>query len=122
VVQKRREEVDARNRADSMIYQTEKSIKEVEDKLSPDVKTKLSAAIERCRASLKGTDVSEIKNATDDLTSVWHEAAGQIYQQQAAERTTSSAASEPAGSEQKTDKEEVVDADYEVMDDEKEDS
>ncbi len=120
--QKRREEVDARNRADSMIYQTEKSIKEVEDKLSSDVKTKLSAAIERCRASLKGTDVSEIKNATDDLTSVWHEAAGQIYQQQAAERTTSSAASEPAGSEQKTDKEEVVDADYEVMDDEKEDS
>ncbi len=119
---KRREEVDTRNRADSMIYQTEKSIKEMEDKLDPEMKTRLDTAIERCRSALKGTDINEIKNSTEDLTKLWHEAASQMYQKQTQESEMASATAEKAGTGRKQEEDEVVEADYEVVDDEKESS
>ncbi len=120
----RREEVDIRNRADSLIYQTEKSMADMEDKLEPETKSRLNTAIERCRAALKETDINEIRNSTEDLTKLWHDAASQMYQQQASENGKASEATETedSGSATQEEREEVVEADYEVVDDEKEGS
>jgi molecular chaperone DnaK len=120
----RRDEVDTRNRADSLIYQTEKSISEMEDKIDPELKSKLNGAIERCRTALKGTDINEIKNSTEDLTRIWHDAANQIYQQQASESDMASSTADTGENPEKTEEnaEEVVEADYEVVEEEKESS
>jgi len=117
---RRREEAETRNRADSMIYQTEKSLREVEDKLDSDTKTRLKDAIERCRSALKGKDVGEIKSSSDNLTKVWQEAATRLYQQQTAESGRASSKEEPSSSPKESGKEEVVEADYEVVDENKE--
>ncbi len=119
---RRREEVDTRNRADSLVYQTEKSMKEMEDKIDAETKAKLDTAIERCRSALKGADTNEIKNSTEDLTRLWHNVASQMYQQQSAESETASSTTETNDGEKKKGDEEVVEADYEVVEEEKEGS
>jgi molecular chaperone DnaK len=78
---KRREEVDTRNSADAMVFQTERQMKELADKLQPDQKAKLEAAVGRVKESLKGSDINEIKNASDDLNKIWSEIAPSLYQQ-----------------------------------------
>jgi molecular chaperone DnaK len=121
----KRNEVDTRNQADSLIYQTEKNMKEMGDKLSPEMNSRLKEAIESCRSALKGSDVGAIKSATEDLTKVWHEAASQMYQSQAAESETTSSESQAGGDKtgRKSKEEEgVVEADYEVVDEDKETS
>lgn len=113
---KKKEEVQIRNKADSLVYETEKNIKEMGDKLGPDEKAKMEAAIERTKTALKGTDINEIKNASDDLTQTWHQVASVMYQQAQSSAGTQSSSSSTQETEPK---EEVVDADYEVVEDEK---
>ena len=115
--QKRREEVEARNSADQQVYQTEKQLKEMEDKISPDSKSKLEAAIGRVKEALNGTNTDEIKSATEALTQVWHQVAGEMYQQASADQEDGA---QQAGPEQKDQKKsekggDVVDADFEVV-------
>jgi molecular chaperone DnaK len=115
---KRRSEVDAKNRADQMVYETEKNIKQFGDKLDPDTRAKVEAAVGRIKEALKGSNIDEIKSSTEALTQVWHEAAGKMYQ-----KTTTGQASQgytqqekPSGSTSKgKDKDQAVDADYEVV-------
>jgi molecular chaperone DnaK len=117
---KRREEVDACNQADQLIYQTEKNLNEMTDRINPEVKAKIEAAVERARQALKGKDVAEIKSATEALNQVWHEAAAQMYAQTAqdasAAGTTEAKQQTTAQKSSGSEKGGAVDADFEVVD------
>ena len=78
---KRREEIDTRNRLDIMTYEVEKNAKEWADKVPPDLKAKLDAAVERARKALRGDDMDEIRAAQEELTKVFSEAGQSFYAQ-----------------------------------------
>lgn len=111
----KREEVEIRNRADSLVYETEKNLKEFGDKVDDATKEKVSNAVERVKSALAANNSEEIKAASDALTQVWHEASAQLYQQ------TTGATSAETTAEATDDAEDVVDAEYEVVDDDKKD-
>jgi molecular chaperone DnaK len=119
---KRRERVEARNRADTLVYQTEKNLKELEAKIPGDQKAKLEASIERTREALKKDDDDEVKAAMDELQQRWHQIAQEVYQASAA---GGAGAEGPAGGaeggagEAAPEEEGVIEADYEVVDEEK---
>ena len=77
----RKEEVETRNHADSMVYSTEKTLKELGDKLSADDKAKVEAEVKAVQEALKGMDTAAIKAASEKLTEVSYEVFGKIYQQ-----------------------------------------
>jgi len=120
-----KEEIDARNSADSLIYQSEKSLKDLGDKVSADDKSKIEAGINKVKDSLKGTDTEALKKATEELQQDFYEVSSKIYQQaggaQGAPGTDPNAAGfggqqgEPGNG---TD-DNVVDADYKVVDEDK---
>ena len=111
----RKEEVDARNAADQVIYQSEKTLEELGDKVTETEKAPIQAAIEKLREALKGSDVEAIKTATDEVQKAFYAISEKLYQQQAAEGTANGANADAAGSAPNDDG--VVDADYEVVDD-----
>jgi len=120
---KQREAIDARNRLDSMTYEVEKNVKEWGDKVSPDTKTKIDAAIERARKALRGDDMNEIRAAQEELTKVFSEA-GQAFYQQQAQTGAQPEAGQPAGATAAPEAgaakpDDVVEADYEIVDDKK---
>jgi molecular chaperone DnaK len=78
---KRKEAVEARNRADGLAYEVEKNLKEHEAKIDSALKTKIEDAVKNVREALKGDDAAAINSATDALQQVWHEAAAAMYQQ-----------------------------------------
>ena len=83
---KRREEIDTRNRLDSMTYEVEKNSKEWADKLPAELKTRLDASVERARKALRGDDMDEIRAAQEELSKTFGEAGQSFYaQSQAAE-------------------------------------
>lgn len=115
---KKREEVDAKNRADQLVYETEKGLREYGDKLDADTRAKVEAAMGRVREALKANRIEEIKSATEALTTVWHEAAGKMYQHTQAGSTGQNQepnAQAEYGEGKKTEKDSPVDADYEVV-------
>ena len=79
---KRKEEVDARNHADQLVYTTEKTMKELGDKISASDKSLLEGLVADLRKALEGTDTEAIKRATEALTEKSYEVFGKIYQQQ----------------------------------------
>ena len=79
---KRKEEVDARNHADQLVYTTEKTLKELGDKIPASDKTLLEGMVADLRKALEGTDTEAIKRATEMLTEKSYEVFGKIYQQQ----------------------------------------
>jgi molecular chaperone DnaK len=81
---RKREAVEVRNKADQLVYETEKNLKDLGDKLSADERGKLEAAIGRVKEALKGSDSNEIKSAADALTSVWSDAAKAMYEKSSA--------------------------------------
>lgn len=109
----RRQEVETRNQADQLVYQTEKSLKEYGDKIEPETRTKVEQAVQAVRDALKSGNIQTIKSTGENLNSVWHQAASQLYQKtgQAQTRTGSAAAE----SDKKTDPGKAVDADYQVV-------
>ncbi len=112
---KKRELIDARNMADSMIYTTEKSIKEAGDKVDEATKGNINQAIESLKKVMEGDDTEEIKKLTDELTQASHKLAEAMYaqasQQQAQPEGTTGA--ESADGAEKD--EDVVDADFEEV-------
>jgi molecular chaperone DnaK len=78
---KRKELIDKQNEADSTVFQGEKLMKEHGDKLNPETKSKLQAAIDRLKSVQKSQDVNEISSAIEGYTSAWHEASSQMYSQ-----------------------------------------
>ncbi|HEU4989834.1 MAG TPA: molecular chaperone DnaK [Gemmatimonadaceae bacterium] len=115
---KRREEIDTRNRLDSMTYEVEKNAKEWSDKLPADLKGKLDASVERARKALRGDDMGEIKAAQEELSKVFAEAGQSFYAQQQAAPEGAPAEGAPAGAEAGQ-PDEAVEADYEIVDENK---
>jgi len=119
---KKRELVEARNTADALIYQTEKSIKDLGDKVDAETKSKVEAAIEPLKKAMDGNDAEEIKRMSDELTQASHKLAEAMYQQ-ASQTDQQQAEADAAGPEQPgpaASDEDVVDADFEeVKDDDK---
>ncbi|MDX1623912.1 MAG: Hsp70 family protein, partial [Gemmatimonadota bacterium] len=127
--EKRRERVEMRNRADTLVYQTEKNLEELGEKISGDQKAKVEAALERTREALKKDDDEELKAATEDLQKLWHSVAQEAYTAEAGAEAGGGAggpgagpdagpeaAAEPGAEEEE---EEVIEADFEVVDEEK---
>jgi molecular chaperone DnaK len=108
---KRKEEIEIRNNADSLVYQTEKTVKEMEDKISEEDKKMLEEKTEALKTALAGEDSEAIKTATEALTTSSYEIFGKIYNE-------ANAAGAEAGAEAPQD-DNVVDADYEVVDEDK---
>ena len=107
---KQKEEVEVRNQTDSLCYSTEQTLNELGDKVSADVKSKAEAAIADAKKALEGSDVEAIKAAGEFLQSVAYELAQVVYAD-AQQQTDGAAGAQPAD-------DDVVDADYEVVDDE----
>ena len=107
---KQKEEVEVRNQTDSLCYSTEQTLNELGDKVSADVKSKAEAAIADAKKALEGSDVEAIKAAGESLQSVAYELAQVVYAD-AQQQTDGAAGAQPVD-------DDVVDADYEVVDDE----
>ena len=117
---KRKEEVDVRNQADQVIYQTEKALEDAKDKISADDKASVEAALNKLKDAMKGTDVQAIKNATEEATKAFYPIAEKMYQQTGAQGGPQAGPGPDMGGQQaggaNTDPN-VVDADYQVVDD-----
>ena len=113
----KRDEVDVKNQADQLIYQTEKNLKEFEEKLSDDDKKRLEEAVEKLKTVSSGSNLEDMKSATEDLNSAWNEVAGKMYESSKQEDTRSEEPPEPTGESKKGDDKEIEDADFEVVDD-----
>lgn len=127
---KRKEEIEIRNRAETLVYETEKNLKELEASLSEDEKASILAAKDELSKALEANNVEEIKDKTEKLTEQFHTISAKMYQQaQAAQGGAAGAAgfdpnmaggmggAAPEGDSPKHDN--VVDADYEVVDEDK---
>lgn len=115
---KKKEAVEIRNNADSMVYQTEKILNELGDKVSEDEKSKVKAKLDELKKALEGDNVDEIKKKTEELTNEFHALSQKMYQQASQQYGTQ--ANEQENNQQSSKKDDnVVDADYEVVDDDK---
>jgi molecular chaperone DnaK len=118
---RKREEVDTKNHADSLIFQSEKQLKEFGEKLSPDMKMKIETSLGRLKEAAKGTNTDEIKSAMEALNAAWNEASSQMYSDATGSQGQQQSA--PGGqqeqTQQGTDDKKVENADFEVIDDDK---
>ncbi|KAA3614110.1 MAG: molecular chaperone DnaK [Calditrichaeota bacterium] len=125
---RKREEIDTKNQADSVVYQTEKQIADFGEKLGEEDKGKIEAAIGRLKEAQKGDNVDEIKSALDAVNTTWNEIAQKMYAQgQGPEQpgaqpgAEGQAEQEPeAAKDDSAEEGKVEDADYEVVDDKEE--
>ncbi len=114
---KRKEEIEIRNNGDSLVYQAEKAIKDLGDKADAGLVSKVQAGVDKLKESLKGTDTAAIKADTDALMAVINEMASAAYQAAGAQEGQQAPGAGAQGAQQA--KDDVVDADYTVVDDEK---
>jgi molecular chaperone DnaK len=120
---KKKELVDARNTADALIYSTEKSLKELGDKIDSETKTNVDSAVESLKKAIEGEDTEEIKRLTEALTQASHKLAEAMYKQ--ASQAGEQQAGAEAGAESSTQPgaspadDDVVDADFEEVKDDK---
>ena len=119
---KRKEEVDARNQADQLIYQSEKALDEMKDKLDPAEVSDLQSGVDKVKEALKGTDTEAIKAATESLTQSFYKVSEKMYAQASAAAGqqpgpdmggANFGGQQPGGN----GPDDVVDADYTVVDD-----
>ena len=116
---KNKEAVEVRNSAEQLVFQSEKALTDLGDKLSADEKSGVQAEIEKVKEALKGTDTDMIKAATDGLSKKFSDLAGKIYQQQAPQGDPNMGGQPGAGA-QSGPQGDFVDADFtEVKDDDK---
>jgi molecular chaperone DnaK len=117
---KKKELIDLKNQADSMVFQGEKQLKEFEAKLNQDTRAKIQTAIDRLKEAAKTDNASEIKSAIEQYNAAWNEASSQMYSQA---KTSGPGQQQSAGPEQQADGKQddgkVENADFEVMDDDK---
>lgn len=117
---KRREEIDLRNEADQMIFSTEKTLKDLGDKVEESEKKKAEEAKDQLKQALEGTDTEAIKTAKDELSEIVQQLSVKLYEQaqQEAQNAQNEAGAE-AGNQKSGD--DVVDADYEEVNEDKQD-
>ena len=120
---KKKEEIDVRNQADQVVYQTEKALEDAKDKIDANDKASVEAALNKLKDALKGTDVEAIKAATEEATKAFYPIAEKMYQQAGAQGGQAGpdmggCAGGNCGGSCGTDTDpNVVDADYKVVDD-----
>ena len=113
---KKKEEVEVRNNADSLVYNTEKTLKELDGKVSEEEKSKVESELANLKKTLEGTDTAAIKSATDKLTQVFYDLTSKLYSQASQQSNTATGdTTENAGTQDNV----VHDADYKVEDDNK---
>ncbi len=112
---KKKEEVDAKNHAESLIYTTEKNMKDMGEKISADDRQRIETEIANVRSALQNGTVDTIKSASEKLTEVSYEVFGKIYQQEAAQAQQANSTASSANANDDA----PIDAEYEVVDDDK---
>jgi molecular chaperone DnaK len=123
--EEKREKVEARNQLDSLVYQVEKDTGEWGDQVSEDTRTRLDEAAEQAKEALKGDDLATINSARDELMQAFSAAGQEMYQSQSAEapedvgEEMGEEPTEPAEETEAATDEDVVEADYEIVDEEK---
>ncbi len=118
---KRRKAAEAKNQADTLIYQTEKNLSEHGDKIAAEDKTKIEEAVAALKKAMEGTDPGTIESATQTLTTASHKLAEEMYKKASAAASAGSGTDAAGGTgagETKTD-EKVVDAEFEEVDKDK---
>jgi molecular chaperone DnaK len=118
---RKREEIDTRNRLDTLAYQVEKESKEWADKVPADVKTRLDGAVERARKAHRGEDMEEVKAALEELTGAFQAAGQAVYAAGAAQPSDGAQSAEGDGVADAK-KDDVAEADFEIVDDQKTDT
>ena len=111
---KRKEEIEVRNNAESLVYNSQKTLDELGDKVSGEEKAKVEEEVENVRKALEGSNIEAIKEATEKLTKVFYELSEKLYSAQAAQGTNPD---ESASSQGEAKEGTVYDADYKVEDD-----
>lgn len=114
---KRKEEVEIRNEADQLVFTTEKTLKEVEGKVDQAEIDRANEAKDKVKKALEGGNIEEIKTAKDELSQIIQQISMKLYEQAAQAQQAAQGEPGAGGSEPKKDN--VVDADYEVVDDKK---
>jgi len=116
---KKKEEIDTRNQADNLVFQTEKQLKEFGDKVGGEAKSKVENAKEQLKDAIKSNNINSIKSAIETLNNAWNEASSQMYQQATAGGAQPGAGPQAGSSDAgaKKDEKKVEDAQYEVVDD-----
>ena len=120
---KRKEAIDAKNRGESLVYETEKFVKENGEKIPSDKKMNLETALDALKAALKADDASRIQSASETVTSAMQAISSDLYAKARAQQQSSAGAQTPppggnAGGGAKPDGD-VMDADFEMVDDDK---
>ena len=110
-----KEKVEVRNQADQMVYQSEKTLGEVGDKISADEKAKVQSGIDRLKETLKGDDTAAIKSATEELTQLFYTMSEKLYQQNP--QADAGQAYQPGPDASQQGGGQYYDADYKVVDD-----
>lgn len=113
---KRKEEVEVKNQADNLIYQAEKTLKEAGDKAGQEDKDRISQAIEALKGAIETNNIEEMKQKTEALTNALYQLSAKMYQQTGNAQGTAGPEGAASGQAQQDN---VVDADYEVKDDNK---
>jgi molecular chaperone DnaK len=114
---KRKELVEAKNNADQLVYSTEKTIKDLGDKVDAAEVEKANAAKDKVKAAIESDDLEQIKKATEELTEIVQQLSVKLYEQAA--QAQQGAEGAQGGQEGAAKKDNVVDADYEVVDEDK---
>ena len=124
---KKKEAIDVKNQADSLVFQTKKQIEEMKEKMTADTKSKLETEIKKVEDAIASNNTDQIKSATESLNKVWSSVASELYSQANAGQPGAGpqAQGSPGGNgtteepKDKKDEDEVQDASYEVVDEEK---
>ena len=111
---KKKEEIEARNNAESLVYNSEKTLKDLGDKISGEEKAKVEAEIANVKKALEGTDIENIKQATEKLTTAFYEISEKLYKQANTAGANAGATAENAGANTDNNGETVYDAEYNV--------
>ncbi|MDY5274782.1 MAG: molecular chaperone DnaK [Atopobiaceae bacterium] len=114
---KHKDEIEVRNQTDSLAYSTEQTLKDLGDKVPADMKKQVEDAVTEAKKALDGTDIDAIKAAGEKLQDVGHKLAEIVYSTTNAQ--TAGAADAAGAQQQSGSADDVVDADYEVVDDDK---
>jgi len=112
----KKEEIDTKNQAEQLVFQTEKQMKDLDDKLSEDDKNDLNEALDKLKKVNESSVIDDIKAEMENLNSVWSSKASSMYDASSAQEQASSA-QEPSSSTEAKDDKKIKDADFEVVED-----
>ncbi len=116
---KRKEEIEIKNQADNLVFQTEKQLKEFGDKVNASTKNKIETANNNLKEAIKSANIAPIKGAIEELNNAWNEASSQMYQQATSDTGQGPQQGGPQQQQQKTEDKKVEDAQFEIVDEEK---